>query len=130
MKEWEEANRPKIEEFEKKMAEWEKANAPKMEEYEQKMKAWEKENQPKMEEFQKKMEIWEKENKVKLEEFQKKMFEPFEQESTGNKRMFEGTGLGLAITKNLISLLQGKIEVRSKINVGTEVKLEIPLPKS
>ena len=64
------------------------------------------------------------------EEFQKKMFEPFEQESTGNKRMFEGTGLGLAITKNLISLLQGKIEVRSKINVGTEVKLEIPLPKS
>lgn len=64
------------------------------------------------------------------EEFQKKMFEPFEQESTGNKRMFEGTGLGLAITKNLISLLQGKIEVRSKINEGTEVKLEIPLPKS
>ncbi len=64
------------------------------------------------------------------EEFQKKMFEPFEQESTGHKRLYEGTGLGLAITKNLVSLLQGAIEIKSKVNEGTQVNLEIPLPKT
>jgi signal transduction histidine kinase len=61
------------------------------------------------------------------EEFQEKMFEPFEQESQGNERLFEGTGLGLNITKNLVHMLGGKIEVWSAKNQGTRVRVEIPL---
>ncbi|WP_111671985.1 sensor histidine kinase [Algoriphagus litoralis] len=60
--------------------------------------------------------------------FQEIMFEPFEQESKGNDRLFEGTGLGLSITRNLIQLLDGKIEVQSTKNSGTRVIVEIPLP--
>jgi PAS domain S-box-containing protein len=61
------------------------------------------------------------------EEFQEKMFDPFEQESQGNERLFEGTGLGLNITKNLVHLLGGRIEVWSAKNQGTRVRVEIPL---
>lgn len=61
------------------------------------------------------------------DEFQEKMFDPFEQESQGNERLFEGTGLGLNITKNLVHLLGGRIEVWSAKNQGTRVRVEIPL---
>ncbi len=62
------------------------------------------------------------------ETFLKKVFQPFEQESTGNNRLYDGTGLGLSITKNLIDLLNGKIKIESLKNSGTLVTLEIPLP--
>ncbi len=62
------------------------------------------------------------------EDFLLKVFEPFEQESSGNERLFEGTGLGLSITKNLIELLKGEISISSTKNFGTVVTLEIPLP--
>ncbi|MBC6366973.1 ATP-binding protein [Algoriphagus sp. AK58] len=62
-------------------------------------------------------------------DFQEKMFDPFEQESHGNNRLFEGTGLGLSITKNLVQLLGGKIEIWSVKNLGTKVRVEIPLPE-
>ncbi|GMQ29202.1 sensor histidine kinase [Algoriphagus confluentis] len=62
-------------------------------------------------------------------EFQNKMYHPFEQESTGNDRLFDGTGLGLSITKNLVELLQGKISIWSDKFKGTRVRVEIPLPK-
>jgi len=61
--------------------------------------------------------------------FQKKMFDPFEQESKGNDRLFEGTGLGLSITHNLVQLLGGKIQIASTKNSGTRVLVEIPLPE-
>lgn len=64
------------------------------------------------------------------EDFLLKGFEPFEQESTGNDRLFEGTGLGLSITKNLIKLLNGEITITSTKNLGTLVTLEIPLPEA
>ncbi len=38
-----------------------------------------------------------------------------------------GTGLGLAIAKNVINGLGGGITVRSELNVGTEVRIELPL---
>lgn len=62
-------------------------------------------------------------------EFQNKMYHPFEQESTGNDRLFDGTGLGLSITKNLVELLQGKISIWSDKFKGTRVQVKIPLPK-
>ncbi len=61
-------------------------------------------------------------------DFQRKMFDPFEQESKGNDRLFEGTGLGLSITRNLVQLLGGKIDIQSAKNSGTTVLIEIPLP--
>lgn len=61
------------------------------------------------------------------DEFQEKMFDPFEQESQGHDRLFEGTGLGLSITKNLVQLLQGTIQIQSVKNLGTKVRVEIPL---
>ncbi|TDQ15136.1 PAS domain S-box-containing protein [Algoriphagus boseongensis] len=63
-------------------------------------------------------------------EFQDKMFDPFEQESTGNERLFDGSGLGLNITKNLVQLLGGKIQIWSQKNLGTRVEVEIPLPEA
>lgn len=62
--------------------------------------------------------------------FQEKMFDPFEQESKGNDRLFEGTGLGLSITRNLVQLLEGKIQIQSTKNAGTTVLVEIPLPQA
>lgn len=62
--------------------------------------------------------------------FQEKMFDPFEQESKGNDRLFEGTGLGLSITRNLVQLLGGKIQIQSTKNSGTSVLVEIPLPQA
>lgn len=64
------------------------------------------------------------------DDFQGKMFDPFEQESKGNDRLFEGTGLGLSITRNLVQLLDGKIQIQSTKNSGTRVLVEIPLPKA
>ncbi len=63
------------------------------------------------------------------EDFMRKAFQPFEQESTGNQRLYEGTGLGLSITKNLVSLLNGEILLQSSKNSGTVVTIEIPLPE-
>jgi signal transduction histidine kinase len=63
------------------------------------------------------------------EDFLLKVFDPFEQESSGNDRLYEGTGLGLSITKNLIELLKGEILISSTKNAGTLVTLEIPLPE-
>jgi PAS domain S-box-containing protein len=57
----------------------------------------------------------------------KKIFQPFEQESTGNARLYDGTGLGLSITKNLVNLLGGQITIESEKNSGTLVKLQIPV---
>jgi PAS domain S-box-containing protein len=41
----------------------------------------------------------------------------------------EGTGLGLHIVKQYVELLQGNIELFSKLNEGTRVTVTIPLPE-
>lgn len=50
-------------------------------------------------------------------------FTPFAQENG----LSPGTGLGLSIVKLLVSHLQGIIDVKSQIGVGTTVKIFIPL---
>jgi len=60
-------------------------------------------------------------------DFLTKLFQPFEQESTGNDRLFDGTGIGLSITKNLIDLLSGTISIASVKNSGTLITIEIPI---
>lgn len=42
----------------------------------------------------------------------------------------EGCGLGLEITKNLVQMHGGEIEVKSTLNIGTEVKIKLPFLKN
>ncbi|APW65663.1 hypothetical protein LPB137_07260 [Poseidonibacter parvus] len=55
------------------------------------------------------------------------IFDRFKQVDGSTSRKYGGTGLGLSITKELVSLLKGKIFVNSEINIGTT--FEIILPK-
>lgn len=58
------------------------------------------------------------------EEFQKHIFEPFAR-ATNDSRVdkIQGTGLGMPITKNIIQMMNGTIDVESKLNVGTKITL-------
>ncbi len=49
------------------------------------------------------------------------VFDPF------FSRKDNSTGLGLAITQSIIEKHQGKIRIRSEINVGTEITIELPV---
>lgn len=54
------------------------------------------------------------------EEFITHIFEPFEREKNSTLSGIPGTGLGMAITKNIVDMMNGTIEVKSKQGVGTE----------
>ena len=56
------------------------------------------------------------------------IFETFKQEDESTTRKFGGTGLGLSISKSLVELFGGKLNVKSKKNVGTTFWFEITLP--
>lgn len=60
------------------------------------------------------------------EENIKNIFESFVQ--IGNEQ--SGAGLGLSITKKLLEVLNGKIEVESKIGIGSTFKIQIPIETS
>ena len=54
------------------------------------------------------------------------IFDRFKQLDGSTKRKYGGTGLGLTICKELVSLLNGKISVSSKIDVGSIFEIIIP----
>lgn len=60
-------------------------------------------------------------------DFIEKIFEPFERahNSIGNK--IEGTGLGMAITKNIVDMMNGRIDVESEPGKGTTFTVTVPL---
>ena len=60
------------------------------------------------------------------EEDIKIIFDEYRQVSEGLGRQYEGTGLGLTITKKTIELLKGKIEVFSKLGIGSTFKISFP----
>nr|MDE7479523.1 response regulator [Lachnospiraceae bacterium] len=60
------------------------------------------------------------------EEFVERIFEPFEREKTDLADKIEGTGLGMAIVKNLVELMNGRIQIDSMVNVGTKVTVTFP----
>ena len=57
------------------------------------------------------------------EDFIPHAFEPFAQENTDARTSYMGTGLGLAITKQLVEMMDGRIEVESRQNVGTTFRI-------
>lgn len=59
------------------------------------------------------------------EEFLEHIFEPFTQERNVSTAAIQGTGLGLPIAKNLVELMGGTIDVKSKLGEGTEITAEI-----
>lgn len=57
------------------------------------------------------------------QEFLKKIYEPFSRERTNEV----GTGLGMSIVYNLVSMLNGNIEIESEIGKGTTVCVTLEL---
>lgn len=59
-------------------------------------------------------------------EDQEKMFQPFDRlGETGNYKI-EGYGLGLAITKELVTLMDGQIQVESQVGKGSVFTVSLP----
>ncbi|MDB5283637.1 MAG: ATP-binding region ATPase domain protein, partial [Bacteroidota bacterium] len=55
------------------------------------------------------------------------IFEDFQQADSSTTRQYGGTGLGLTISKQLVELMGGKIEVKSKLGKGSEFSFVIAL---
>jgi predicted ATPase/signal transduction histidine kinase/CheY-like chemotaxis protein/tRNA A-37 threonylcarbamoyl transferase component Bud32 len=60
------------------------------------------------------------------EEELQKIFKPFEQVGNINKRA-EGTGLGLAISRQLVELMESKIQVKSELGKGSTFWFDMPV---
>jgi signal transduction histidine kinase len=56
-----------------------------------------------------------------------RVFEPFVQLSTKLSREHQGTGLGLSIARSLVEMHGGTLHLESRLGVGTDAKLALPL---
>ncbi|MBN9299882.1 MAG: PAS domain S-box protein [Filimonas sp.] len=63
------------------------------------------------------------------EDFLRNLFNEYTQEDEGIAHKYGGTGLGMGISKQLMAMMGGGIDVKSKKDVGTEVLLTMQLPK-
>lgn len=61
------------------------------------------------------------------EEFQKILFEPFTRAEDSRLAKAPGTGLGMTITRNIIRMMDGDIQVYSKLNEGTRFVVNMHL---
>ena len=63
-------------------------------------------------------------------EFLERIFTPFAQENRDIAKYGVGTGLGLNITKRVVDMMHGKIDVESKVDVGSKFTVRLPLTLS
>ena len=54
------------------------------------------------------------------------IFEPFSQEHTDARTVYQGTGLGMPIVKTLVERMQGSIRIESEPDVGSTVYITLP----
>ena len=62
------------------------------------------------------------------EEYLPHIFEEFSRERTSTESKVVGAGLGLPIVKSLVDMMNGKIEVESKLNEGTKFTIYLSFP--
>ena len=55
------------------------------------------------------------------------LFDEFSRERTSTVSKQQGTGLGLAITKRIIDMMEGSIEVESKVGEGSKFTIRMPM---
>ena len=63
-------------------------------------------------------------------EDQKHLFEKFHRVQNEKTKHITGTGLGLWITKQIVELMNGKINLESMQNVGTQITIKLNIAKS
>ena len=61
------------------------------------------------------------------EEFQRHIYEPFMQENEALRSELKGTGLGLAIAAWIAARHAGRIDVTSRVGLGSRFTLTFPL---
>ena len=59
-------------------------------------------------------------------EFLQHIFEPFTQENSDSRSVYQGTGLGMTIVKSLVDKMGGIIEVSSRDGQGTQFMITLP----
>lgn len=64
------------------------------------------------------------------EDFIPKAFDVFSQEHVHGDDRKGGTGLGLSIVKQIVTLMRGRIQIKSDPGSGTEVRIELPLSQA
>lgn len=62
------------------------------------------------------------------EAFRKRLFERFSQADSSANRRYEGTGLGLAICSDLLAMMDGRIDVSSQPDQGSQFVVTLSLP--
>ncbi len=60
-------------------------------------------------------------------EFIPKLFDTFSQENSSSHNKYGSSGLGMAITKNIVDMMNGKIEVESEKGEGTTFRVSVTL---
>jgi PAS domain S-box-containing protein len=60
-------------------------------------------------------------------EFRRVIFQPFAQATKRSESTENGIGLGLVIAKELTRLMKGKLKVQSRLGVGSEFTLSLPI---
>ena len=60
------------------------------------------------------------------QEFLSHIFEPFSQERSDSRSVYQGTGLGMTIVKSLIDMMGGTISIDSREGKGSVFVITIP----